>query len=246
VDYDHAELTPFLGNQELIVPDLSSGTHYLMVHGLTTAAAQQDISLLATILEFGIRSIDANQGGNNGMVSVRIKGARFEEDMIVILDSSVGIYIASAVHYVDPTTIYATFDLTGANVGVYDVEVRKENGTTAVLEDGFEIIEGSPPSLVISIDHPPNTRLNRIVPMTLHVVNDGLTDVPVREIFAISTAGATLGRTVTELEQGRTDIPIDLHIPGEPLDVIRPGGTVSVTFYTVSDSPMRFQLVDIN
>ncbi len=245
--YDYAEQAPFFGHQELIVPNLQPGTYYLMVYGANTQGSAQPITLLASILNFEVSAVEANEGGNTGQVTVKVTGAKFEENMAVILDKgSDGIHIATAVYYMNPTTLFATFDLVGATIGLYDLTVRKASGKTATLQDGFTVLEGLPPSMIFSIDHPPNTRLNRIVPMTLQVVNDGNVDIPLIEIYAMSLQGAYLGRTATELDYERQDVPVDLHVPGEPLEVLRPGATVAVPLYTLSNAPMRFQLVEMD
>ncbi|MCD4736097.1 MAG: hypothetical protein K8R53_08650 [Bacteroidales bacterium] len=74
IDYDYSHGEPYAGNQEVIIPSVEEGNYYLLLYGNTLAGNEQNIDLLAEILEFEIRAVDPETGGNTGPVTIRADG----------------------------------------------------------------------------------------------------------------------------------------------------------------------------
>ena len=269
---DFSSLNPFMGNQQIVVPSLVKGTYYLMALGQTTAGNMQNILLNARIMPFSIRKVDADQGGNTGSVTTRIDGSKFATSTDFILQDSTGaLLFANTVYFVNPTQVFATFNLAGAALGVYDVLGVNINGDTARLVDGFEVITGSVGSgggfggggssgnngftctiqnigysqnISTNINHPQNTRLNRVVPITIYFENTGNIDIPSPTRILISLRGAPLAFDPADLKQNAQQLLIEFEEPNGPPGILRPGARGSVTVFSFSSHPLSFILLD--
>lgn len=245
---------PFKGNQELIVPELQAGKYYLMVYGSTASANTQDITLLADILPFEIRSVHATKGGNNGNVTVMIQGARFENDMVVKLGSNVSstFYLAQNISFINSTKLFATFDLANSSIGFYDVVAQKSDNTTAILPLGFEIITGSSGNVGVDttgfscyignigfadqintyVQHPSSTRPNWIVTISIHFANNGSVDIAAPGRLLVSLSGVPLSYTPENFTANSKEHYIKFEEFGGPPGILRPGAQGTVTIYT--------------
>ena len=87
------------GFQQIVIPETVKGTYYILGYGASSVAVQQNVTLFAQPIEFAILNINSNKGGNTGTVTVKISGARFEQNMTARLsDESLGNYTASKNH----------------------------------------------------------------------------------------------------------------------------------------------------
>lgn len=263
-----AATDPFRGAQTLVIPSLAAGVYYLLAYGLTTAATEQVIELSAEILEFEIRSVMANRGGNTGSVTVRLDGAKFSEEMVVSLQHPErGTIYARNLYFTNSTRVYATFPLGGQAEGRYDVVAEKDNGERALLAGGFEITSGEAISgagltgpdngfvcyienigaeelLDVSVQHPPNTRLNRIVGMTIQYANVSNIDIPAPTRVVYSLAGAPLAFRVEDLKKLQKELIIEFQEEGGPPGILRPGVIGSIKIFTQAIAPLRFFLAE--
>ena len=143
---------------------------------------------------------------------------------------------------VDATNVFVTFNLVGADLGLYDVVASKPDGQTAVKADGFTVVEGGEPSLAINIVAPGSTRPNSIIIMQVEFANTGNIDILDAEIDVNSIEGAPIGFSLTELEDLLTDIILELKEPGGPLDKLRPGAQGSISVYTKATTGIGYIL----
>ncbi len=243
VNYDYSHQTPYYGNQEIIVPELQAGTYYLLVYGLTTAGTSQDITLLAEKLNFEIRRVRANEGGNTGFVTLEIQGAKFDSLTDMRLLGQGNNLLAESVFYVDPTTVYATFDLRGVTTGLYDVVAQKPDGETAMLTDGFTVVEGGSSSIATNIIHPAATRPDRTEFIRIEYTNNGNIDIRDPIVALQSLAGASASFTVDGLEDNLTQLDLTLTELNGPPDILRPGASGSIVIYVKADNPLGFIIV---
>lgn len=88
----------------------------------------------------GIKKISNNRGGNSGLASFDIYGGGLDANTVVKLVKNGETISTHAVYQREPGIICATFDLTGKNVGVYDIVITI-NGKDYVTTDGFTIEE---------------------------------------------------------------------------------------------------------
>lgn len=265
-DYSFGE--PFAPDQEIIVPELEKGTYYLLAYGSTTESEEdQAIVLHAQIINFSIRDIDANQGGNTGNTTVKLEGAKFTPNMTVRLeDVDLGTIWASKLTFVNSTSAFVTFPLSGVAEGLYDVIAEKPGGETALLADGFVVIAGDAGTSVSgggsgaggfycqitnigaeqnmqkNLAHPTAVRLNRLVPITIQFGNNGNVDIPCPARFIISLRGAPLSFIPNEFSENKQALYLFFEEPGGPPGILRPGSSSSITVYSFSSHPLRFSL----
>ena len=69
------------------------------------------------------------------------------------------VYAATTVRWEDSTSVYATFNLTGAASGLYDVRVSNPAGGSKTLPDALQISAGTGPILVTEITVPGAVRV---------------------------------------------------------------------------------------
>ena len=227
-EHDFTFRFPAANNQELAVPFLRSGTYYLQVYGQTPdGSTQANIELFADIVDFEVRRVNANQGGNTGQVTVRVEGARFESGMTAKLvrvsdDSAI---VATRVIYQDATEVFASFDLTGASLGFYHFRLVKTNGDSTQLNDAFEVVEGTTPVLSYILQMPPRTGPFGVVPMSVYYVNESNVDITDLTGTIHSLNQAPIGWSVEDFQYEFRSLPLLFAEAGGPTDVLRPGAS---------------------
>jgi hypothetical protein len=139
--FDYAYDRPNFGNQQIIIESVVDSVYYIAAKGTKPNSTYQNITLQAVVLPFSILNVNSNHGGNSGNVTVQIKGTLFRDSMIAKIHGvTFGNNItASAVYFVNSTTVYATFNLQGAPLGVYNVSLTKPDLTTATLPSSFTV-----------------------------------------------------------------------------------------------------------
>jgi len=261
-EFDFGFSDPFKGNQEIIVPELDTGTYYLMVYGNTTAGSAQATELLARILEFEIRRVTPKQGGNTGFVTLKIEGSKFDENTkFYIGDESLtrgktedtlgrryavaGEVDTDTFLLVDPTVAYVVFDLREMEKDTYDVIAEK--GDTlfeiASLKKGFEVVDGVPVDIDLNVTRPANARTNRIVSFSVEFTNKGNTDVVGGELLLISNGTTPIALTVDGLSNNKTSLKIPLQENEGIGNRLRPGASGSVKVYSKASNTLGFSIV---
>lgn len=268
--YSHSE--PFKGEQEVVVPDLVEGNYFNLSYGTTNANQNQNVKLLAEIQPFEIKKVVSNIGSNTGEVTVRISGARFEDGMTASLTrDSLGIELqALKIVYVDPTTVYATFDLSagsyvehlrrvGLDTGFYDLKLLKENGDFAILENGFKVVSILENEIEVNIINPP-TRTFRVAPITIQYQNVSGRDLPVPKFLVVSLENVPIGKTEADLRNafgwpwgqslpvGYREVLIELIDPRNPESNILPsgsGGIHTIYFWSPQGGQYDMKIIDL-
>lgn len=265
--HDFAFSTPFSSDQSILVPELQAGTYYLLAYGATAtggANAKQAITLKAEIINFSVLSVMDTEGGNTGSVTLRIDGAKFTPTMTLKLKGpSLTTITAFKIYYINSTRVFATFNLAGAPVGLYDMEASRQ-AEIALLPDAFTVLTGNAgttnsgdgsggffctivnigtdQNLSENILHPSAVRVNRLVPITIQYGNAGNVDIPSPSRFLISLRGAPLGFTPDELDQMKLELYLEFQEIGGPPGILRPGSFSSTTVYSFSSHPLSFIL----
>jgi len=95
-----------------------------------------------------VTGITPSTGQNTTIISItNLAGTNFVNGATVNLTMSGQANITSgAVTVVDPTNITTTFDLTGAKVGAWNVNVTNPDGQEGSLVDGFTVTNVTPPA----------------------------------------------------------------------------------------------------
>jgi hypothetical protein len=224
-DYDFTSRKPFYGNQEVMVPSLKKGTYYLLVYGNVSSGNQQDISILAQIIHFQIRSIEANKGGNKGTLTAEMYGAKFTNNMQVKLHSSSCEILAETMIFMDATRVFVTFNLMDAPLDVYDVVAINDKNDTTILKNGFEVVENSPFGLVTSVKAPGRMRVATIA---IQFANSGNIDLPVPKFKLISEDLLPIAFLKKDLNKGQIELEFELREVNGPQHVLRPGAINSL------------------
>ncbi|MCX6270150.1 MAG: hypothetical protein NTU44_02840 [Bacteroidetes bacterium] len=240
--YDYAYSFPNSGNQEVILPSLQAGTYYLMAYGSTTGGTIQNIRLKARILNFQVLSVDAAQGGNTGSVTLKITGSKFVPAMEVFLIRGETKIKGTNLLFIDASRVYASFDLSGADTGTYQVMAGKFCQGYAVLENGFSIVDGGIPDLQVVVYQPSSVRPLGIATIVIEFTNNGNTDLVAPNGELTSVANAPLSFTVTGLNQNLTSLVIPFREPGGPPDILRPGMSGTITVYARASSGLAIMM----
>ncbi|MCR6637545.1 MAG: right-handed parallel beta-helix repeat-containing protein [Sporocytophaga sp.] len=240
VVHDFTFGNPFSGNQEIVIPTLKAGNYYVYVHANSSSGAQQQVSLYAGILNFEIRSLQSSKGGNRGKVTVLAGGSKFDPAMSFYLIHGADSIAAEKLMLVNATKAYVTFNLYGAKPAYYDVVAVNTQGDTAVVTNGFNVVEGGRPNLVTYINAPGGVRGRRIVPMTIEFINNGEVDIENAVIYISSKGGAPIAATDRDLQNASQTLAVLLTELGGPHGLVRPGARGSVTIYTQSTGYMNF------
>ena len=242
-DLAHGEAVS--GRQEIIVPELTTGTYYLLIRGNTRSGSQQNIRLLAEILIFQIRKVQAAKGGNAGQITLRIDGSKFEPGMTFRLEGPNSNPItATAMWYVDRTRAFAAFDLRSHPPGFYHLTARKAGGATTALNNAFQIESGGSPLLLTNFTAPANTRPRQIVALQVDFSNGGNLDLLNPSVILSSLGGAPIAWTIQGLDEQKTELELFFAEKSGPPGILRPGSSGSVIVYARADAALFFTLIN--
>ncbi|MHC1708715.1 MAG: CARDB domain-containing protein [Bacteroidales bacterium] len=238
--YDYSYSNPNYGNQDILIPFLSEGTYYLMVYGSTAGGNTQQIKLHARILNFQILSVDDNSGGNTGNVTLKLTGSKFTSNMQVYLVKGENKILGTGYQFIDASKAYITFELDDAELGFYSVMATKFCDGIAILENAFEVVQGSAPDLQVNSYQPSGIRPNGIATIVIEYFNNGNVDLLAPEIEFISLDGAPVSLTVTGLSEGLTSLLLPLRENNGPSTILRPGIGGTITIYAKATKSLAF------
>ncbi len=263
-NFDYEYGSPNAGNQQILMSSVTKGVYYITVRCTTPNPPTQHISLLAVNLPFAIVSIDAKEGGNTGNVTVKITGSLFSNNMQATLhnaDSNTTV-TASAVYFINSTSVYATFNLSGVPFGKYDVTLMKPDSSVTTLSKGFSAVNANNGGLITGTgvnegqtgsgnepgcDPGATSGLNaqlqtQIVippkvlagfPFTIQINYSNPTNVDISAQVRIlySNDGLPISLTKDGLNDGKTSLYIEFTEQNGPPNIIRAGGSGSITIY---------------
>jgi hypothetical protein len=194
--YDFLFSTPYQANQENIVPNTQAGTYYNLIRAeQVPTVAPQDVTVKAELVPFSITSVSPNHIGDNGQVTITIKGAKFEDGDTVQLIQGNTVLIAAKTWLTDNATIKARFFFTHAPRSTYDVELKKLSGENAKSFNAVTIEEASSFHLAISAVGSFEARPGRKLTITNSLRNNSNVDVPYVSVFASFTEQEKIGIT---------------------------------------------------
>ncbi len=177
--FDYSYGAPLEANQEVVIPETVAGDYYVLVYADSVAEGVETIRISAARLVFGIRSLSTSVIGNEGTATVRINGAKFDQDTwFAILDAG-GSPVAVSVSptdtlHVDSATSYATFKVEGLAPNSYQLVAYKQGTTSAPVP--LTIVSGGG-KLVFDVDAPANARPNQPLDIVVNYQNVGVTDL---------------------------------------------------------------------
>ncbi len=227
---------------EVYIPSTESDYYGIHIEGLAADGSQQPIVIRADILPFELTSVSPAFGGNTGKVTLELEGARFSDSTQVTLVSATETIIAESIVCVDAHKLYAQFDLTGKNTGLYTITAQ-DRAQTSSLPQAFEIRAGEPTTLFTNLLFPANAKPNQVVRMTLEFGNDGNVDIEAPTITLVSHGGAHIALTQEGLADQKESLEIPLRADDNPTAILRPGirGTITVYAYTAGNLVFTIQ-----
>lgn len=104
---------------------VTAGNYYITVRCVSASPVIQNITLKAVKLPFAILNVHTNSGGNIGNVTVKITGSLYTNNMTAEVSKPGTTIVSSAVYFSNSTTVYATFNLQGKPLGIYDLSLIK-------------------------------------------------------------------------------------------------------------------------
>ena len=247
MDYDFSTDGDMEGNAEVYIPTTRAGYYGISVMGNAPLDDEQEITIEANILPFEIRSVEANVVGNTGKVTVKLIGSKFRYDMPVRLfmgdpaDSTMyNIIEAEELYYINFNEVCVTFDLTGAEEGVYSIEAYNYCAGYTYLMNSFMVVAGLPENLSTNLIIPEGLRQNRYCILTLEYGNIGNTDIVDPKIKLVSLGGSWIGLERGEINVHRTELDIPIGMEGEPEGILRPGVRYTVSIYCFTNQSLEF------
>lgn len=141
--FDYNFNTPNYGNQQIVMTSVVDSVYYIAVRNVSSNPLIQNITLTAVRLPFAILNVQASSGGNIGNVTVKLSGSLFNNSMVARLNRPGTTIYSSAVYFINSTTVFATFNLQGRPLGLYDVSLHKQDSSVAVLPGSFTITTGN-------------------------------------------------------------------------------------------------------
>ncbi|MCK4625609.1 MAG: DUF1735 domain-containing protein [Phycisphaerae bacterium] len=185
-DADFVFDNPSAPDQELIIPNTEAGTYYIMLRHTAESdpAAATSYTILAEDLPFGLRSVEPGVIGA-GTATLQINGARLtDETTYVLIDRLTDdAYTPETIEFLDPATALAKFDMSNAEMGLYDVVASEPGGVEAVLTEGLEVAEPTDMRfLELQMEFPAAVRGGAVGKGVVRIRNTGNVDIPVVQV----------------------------------------------------------------
>jgi hypothetical protein len=153
--YDATSTGALASDLSALVPSTLPGTYYVLVKGFTGPAGGSNITLLAEDLPLLITDVQSDRGGDSKFVTVTVTGAQFAPQAIVkLVRPDIAEYEPVNWQVVNSAEIIATFDLTDAPHGLYDLVVTNPDGSQAIIPYRFLVERAVEPEVTIGIGGP--------------------------------------------------------------------------------------------
>jgi len=223
----------------------------------TSMSVQPRAHVAAIVAQPWLTGVQPTRGGNTGPVTLTVRGQDLRPGaMVRLVHGEVGDISGSGVIVApDGSSLTATFDLTGATPGLWDVEVTNFDLQTATLSNGFTIEVLLAPQLRVDVVGPGVIRANHPTAFDLMVANAGNVDavtVPLWLFGVPSDATVALDFPLASPPRagGEPDwstVPLTLGNPGEQylalvIPRVPPGVVTRRVILTVPASDTAFAL----
>lgn len=222
--------------QSVRIAGTRPGCYYVLVYGDYTAAAQA-YEITAAQLPTAVTGVTPGSGGNVGTVTIAITGTQLPLKPTAQLVSGDEVITASRIYPGDTAGFYATFDLRGRGIGVYDLEVGQPDGVFAAAESAFTIRPGGGADLQADMIVPSPVILRSAFTMAIEYLNAGDIDMPSPLLHVIGPNDVTYGLTPDQVDSTGEIMVLGYSATG-PAGILRPGARQRIELYcTASGSP---------
>jgi len=134
----------------------------------------------------GIQRVESNRGGNGGKVTISVIGGGMKENSQVKLRLGTEEIAAVETYTPNPGIIEATFNLTDATLGLYDVVVQNQDEAEMSLAGAFTVEEAIQPKVWVDIQGAWGVIRGRSATYTAMYGNTGNIDAQNRIIWIVT------------------------------------------------------------
>jgi subtilase family serine protease len=175
--FDFLFSRPNEANQEIVVPNSQAGNYFTLARSVFSMSSPQSVMIKAEVIPFGITSVSPDHIGDNGQVTITLKGARFEVGATVQLVHGGMTLNAATVIRVDSSTVKARFIFTNAPRGIYDVILTNPGGQMTTQSGAVTVEQATLSQPVIISIGSLRTRPLRSLIFSNEVTNRGNVDI---------------------------------------------------------------------
>ena len=224
-------------NQRAVVRNTIYGTYYILIESFTSTDLMSSYTtdILVRIAQFEVESVSPSMAAPLGNVTLKFTGTLISYfSKAVLLDSSHDpILEPSRVYWFNSETLYATFDITGMELGQYSLRVFDEmDGKSAQLNNSFTIIRGVPGRLAMYLQIPRPLLAGEIGEVIVRLENIGNTDILSPYLIMKSNNRNVHFKLLDN--SGPIDFASTIHFLGLPLEgpggILAPGKHTQTTF----------------
>lgn len=243
-DFDFASIEPFEASQRALVPSTLPGEYFVLVYANDAPPEGLSYELEAKLLGFEVFDTEYGEGGSGGQRTIAINGANFDRSARVMIGLPDGGVLDSSYQWYDSATkMYATFDLRGLPVGLYDIVVQNNLEESVRIEDALEVVLGGGGDLVLDITAPsavrnPTNDGNTLVPILVSWSNSGLNDLVLPEVTLFSSETLLLPGTGVESRLGDFYSWLADATYNSPLGVLMPGARGQLRLNVLNDATL--------
>ena len=159
------------------MPNSQAGNYFTLARSEFSTPSPQGVTVKAEVIPFGITSVSPNRVGDNGQVTITLKGARFDEGATVRLSGNGTTLNAAKIIRVDSSTVKARFMFTNAPRGIYDVTLTNPSGQISTQSGAVTIEKAVASQPVITRTGNLRTRPLRSLGFYNQVSNRGNVDI---------------------------------------------------------------------
>ncbi len=234
--YDFKFGASFAPDQYILAPVTEAGTYYLLLYGADVPTDSADYTILAEVIDFSAVDETYGVGGTAGNLTIEIHGAKFDRTVTATLSDGEGFQLPAAMLWrTGPSLFYATFDLTQATAGLYDVVISKDSGDSYTVTDGLEVVDGGGSYVRPTGWSADSVRINSVYPVTFVWGNEGINDAPAPMV--VFEAGGDIPWLSMDSSMDTVFERLDLlgaTTGDSPHGVLMPGQSESITMFARS------------
>jgi RHS repeat-associated protein len=231
-------------NQTVSVPQvLTAGSYYILVHSVSGDAARAGFTLTAGQVSALSVTVPTSPytGGNGGNVTLEIDGANFTSSTTARLSLSGTTIPATAIDFVNPSLVYATFNLAGASAGNYTLTVQA--GAQSTTAPTLVNVAPSNPGagaggLEVQLSTPQYVRSGRTATVVVTYTNTSGNDMVAPLLAISSTNPNVLFATPDDLNNYTQDAQILAVAPSGPAGILRAGQSGQLTLTLLSNDTL--------
>ncbi len=235
-EFDYGFDNPFHAHQRILIPDVEPGTYYIMAYGTSVTESFQEITLLASVIDYEILSVQPNKGTRNTQVTLKVKGAKLMNTVTARLRQSNPWFerVASSILQVNDNLMYITFDLTDVPEDIYALDLIKADSSLAFTNDFMVLDDGGNADLQINAQLPGNVPER---PVSVHIVvtyiNNGDADYVNPSATIEAPYGNRIAFTLEELRNGlgESELVVPLIEENGPANLLRPGASGRIELF---------------